>query len=498
MKSLRALGQLAAASVMAMAALSPSVLRAADFIAVDRYVEGYIKENRLPGLALAIVEGDQVVYAKGYGIADTTGRPVTPQTPFLIGSTSKAFTALAVMQMVEAGKVDLDAPVQTYLPWFSMLDGAGGRNAASRITVRHLLNHTSGIPNLAGENALAVDDRRPDALEMQVRSFARVELARPTKTGMEYANANYQIAGLIVQTVSGEPFEEYVRQHIFVPLDMRHSYTTREEAEKDGLARGYRFWFGIPIAINRFPFPRGHFPSGYYAVSAEDMGHFLIAQINDGTYDGKPVISPAGMATMHKPVKADYAMGWFVNGKDIQHGGHLACYGSGMYIDMANRRGVAVLYNANRGLSSGHLYLVATSVANLLNGHEPLTPAKDTTYRDIIVIVLIALGAELAWMALSAWFLLPWMGRNRGRCRSAGVIAWLVIPLAVELGLAVCAPIYFDRQFNLTLAPLFQPDLYLLGCLLLAMLAGWGLIRTVWAGCLVFRRTLTAQGAGNG
>jgi CubicO group peptidase (beta-lactamase class C family) len=485
-------------ALLVLALLRASALQAVDFKVVDHYIAGHMSENGLPGLALVIVEGDQIVYAKGYGVADPTGRAVTPQTPFLIGSSSKAFTAMAVMQLVEAGTVDLDSPVQAYLPWFAMLDGAGGGNAASRITVRHVLNHTSGIPNATGESALAVDDRCPDALERQVRSFASVELAHAPGSGMEYANANYQIAGLIVQTVSEEPFEEYVRQHIFAPLDMRHSYTTREEAEKDGLAKGYRFWFGIPIAMNRFPYPRGHFPSGYYAISAEDIGHFLISQINDGSYDGKPVISPAGMATMHKPVKADYAMGWFVNGKDIQHGGHLACYGSGMYIDMANRRGVAVLYNANRGLSSGHLYLVATSVASLLNGQGPVTPPKDTTYRDIIVFVLIALGTEVAWIALSARFLLPWMVAKWDRRPSIAVIAWLVIPLAIELGLVIMTPILIGGRFNLTLAPLFQPDLYLVGCLLLAMLAGWGLIRTVWAGCLVLRQKPIAQGAGNG
>jgi CubicO group peptidase (beta-lactamase class C family) len=83
----------------------------ADFAAIDRYVEQELEATRLPGLALGIVQGDQIVHLKGFGLADPSGRPVTPQTPFLIASTSKSFTALAIMQLVEAGKVELDAPV---------------------------------------------------------------------------------------------------------------------------------------------------------------------------------------------------------------------------------------------------------------------------------------------------------------------------------------------------------------------------------------------------
>jgi CubicO group peptidase (beta-lactamase class C family) len=90
-----------------------------DFTAVDQYVNECRQKNRVPGIAIAVVEGDKIAYLKGYGIADPSMRPVTPQTPFLLGSTSKSFTALAVLQLVEQGKLDLDAPVRKYLPWFS-------------------------------------------------------------------------------------------------------------------------------------------------------------------------------------------------------------------------------------------------------------------------------------------------------------------------------------------------------------------------------------------
>jgi CubicO group peptidase (beta-lactamase class C family) len=96
----------------------------------------------LPRLAVSVVQGTQITHAHGFGVADQNGRAVTPQTPFVLGSVSKAFTALAVMQLVEAGLVDLDAPVQHYIPSFHLADPL----ASAQITVRHLLNQTSGIP----------------------------------------------------------------------------------------------------------------------------------------------------------------------------------------------------------------------------------------------------------------------------------------------------------------------------------------------------------------
>jgi CubicO group peptidase (beta-lactamase class C family) len=96
--------------------------RATDIAAIDAYVVAQMRSMRIPGFALGIVKGNQVVYLRGYGVADSAGKPVTPQTPFIIGSITKSFTALALMQLVEQGKVELDAPVQQYVPWFRLAD----------------------------------------------------------------------------------------------------------------------------------------------------------------------------------------------------------------------------------------------------------------------------------------------------------------------------------------------------------------------------------------
>ena len=113
---------------------------------IEDHVTAVRRDLRLPGLALAIVQNDQVIYQHGFGKANPLGRPVTPQTPFILGSLSKSFTALAILQLVEAGQIDLDAPVQRYLPWFHLADP----DASARITIRHLLIHTSGISRYTG------------------------------------------------------------------------------------------------------------------------------------------------------------------------------------------------------------------------------------------------------------------------------------------------------------------------------------------------------------
>ena len=120
--------------------------RQLDLEAVDAYIDDQMQAHRIPGLALAIIDDGAIVSMRGYGRAAPSGREMTPQTPMIIGSMSKAFTALAVMQLVEAGQVELDAPVQRYIPWFALADA----ESSAAITVRHLLNQTSGIPNAIG------------------------------------------------------------------------------------------------------------------------------------------------------------------------------------------------------------------------------------------------------------------------------------------------------------------------------------------------------------
>src|SRR5215207_9129480 len=254
---LGALFALVAVGIVEASAAGASSESAPDFAAIDHYVQKEMKQTRMPGVALGIVKADEIVHLKGFGKAASSGRAVRPQTPFIIGSLSKSFTALAVMQLVEEGKVELDAPVQRYLPWFRVADEA----ASAQITPRHLLYHTSGLPEAAGMEHAFSEDTRLDALEQRVHALRSVQLNRPVGASYEYSNAGYITLGLLIQEVSGQPYEAYMRAHLYSPLDMQHTYTDWTEARAHGVASGYRYWFGVPMA-GEVPVSRANLPAG--------------------------------------------------------------------------------------------------------------------------------------------------------------------------------------------------------------------------------------------
>jgi CubicO group peptidase (beta-lactamase class C family) len=329
---------------------APARNDAASQRAIDGYIAAKMRSARIPGLALGIVRGNQIEYLKGYGRADESGRPVTPQTPFLIGSITKSFTALAVMQLVEAGTVDLDAPVQRYIPWFRVADP----EASAQMTVRHLLTMTSGLPQIYETQLWTDQDDR--ALERTVRLLGTARVNGPAGESFAYSNANYETLGLIVQAVSGRSYEDYIKERIFAPLDMRNSFASQDEAMRHGMASGYRWWFGIPVPVT-LAYKRAELPAGYLISSAEDMTHYLSAQMNGGRYRDTSVLSPDGIAFTHsEPAPGRYGIGWEslrVNGRRlINHDGGTANFQSSLFFDPDARVGVIILANVINALDA--------------------------------------------------------------------------------------------------------------------------------------------------
>ena len=173
-----------------------------------------------PGLALGIVHGDRIVHVQGFGQADRYGQQVTPQTPFLIGSVTKSFTALAIMQLSEAGRVQLDAPVQRYLPWWRVADPDASTRSRSAIccTRSAACRRRPATPTRPASPRVRPRGPGPGA--------ANAQLTQPVGTTWQYSNANYWTLGVIVQAVSGQSYKTYIQQHIFDPLQMRNSYTS--------------------------------------------------------------------------------------------------------------------------------------------------------------------------------------------------------------------------------------------------------------------------------
>jgi len=186
---------------------------------IDKYVNNIMKEYRIPGFSLGIIYKNNVVYKKGYGISDNTQRKVTPQTPFITGSLSKTFTAIAIMQLVESGKISLDEPVSAYIPWFQLAN----KEISSKTTVRDLITHTSGISTDA-EFSVATTRGDDTSITQIVKKFDSLKQNTMPGTRYQYSNANFIILGEIIQRLTGISYEEYLKHNIFEPLEKEHSY----------------------------------------------------------------------------------------------------------------------------------------------------------------------------------------------------------------------------------------------------------------------------------
>lgn len=477
------------------------VAAASDFEAqkVDAYVLERMKTLNIPGVAIGIVRGDRVVYAQGYGVADDTGRAMTPDTPFLIASLSKSITALGIMQLVDSGKINLDAPAQTYLPWFRVADPG----ASAKITVRHLLHQTSGFDEREGYSRNLSADLSDDALETSIRALSAASLKFSPGEAFEYSNTNYDILGLLLQAVSGQSYEAYVEKNIFAPLDMDQSSTSLEEARAAKLTRGYIPIFGVTTAYDHLmPYSRIVKPSAGLISSAEDLTHYLIAHLNQGQYRGNTLVSSDGMAKLHTagiPISgnAGYAMGWTVFSFPemapatvrrsvpmvLSHAGEWAGYTSLLVFIPELQTGIALLMNKHDPAQMPELFSVGWSLSMLAVGLEPLAPQSadfiGRNIRALLVVIVALLGIGMVWAARKLRQLNANFGRHAQNRRKLA----MQMSLLAIVDLALAGGLLFVRlpesKDTLALALRFNPDIGLMYVLLLGLTLGWGAIRTL-------------------
>lgn len=462
-----------------------------DFAAIDAYIQKEMREVHIPGLALGIVHDDKVVHLESFGEADPSGRAVTPQTPFILASSSKSFTALAIMQLSEDEKIELDAPVQRYLPWFHVAD----KEASNRITVRNLLNHTSGLPEDTAFKPMLSNDMGDDALEERVRTLSDVQLNHRVGGAFEYTDANYDVLGLVVQRVSGQSYESYVQERIFAPLDMSHSFTDQSAAQRHGLATGHRSWFGYPRRFEA-PYSRAAMPSSYLISSAQDMTHFLSAQLNAGRYADTSVLSPEGVAAMHRPAVKEgdkdifYGMGWerrSVGGVPVvRHDGTNSNFYADMVLEPEDRWGVVILMNFDSiNLNGGRVQGLSSGVISLLHGQSQ--PDVSMPHHPILasamLLVAVAIVLQLVGMVRSVVLLRRWRTQPDRRPRTRRAVALRVgLPLVSNVGWGLFMLIGFPQLlYPLSPTLLIVPDLGYLVVVSGVVALSWSILRTVLA-----------------
>ncbi|MDB6010443.1 MAG: class beta-lactamase-related serine hydrolase [Gammaproteobacteria bacterium] len=318
---------------------------------VDAWLDGYmpyaLQTGDIAGAVVAVVKDGKVLTERGYGFSDVAQRtPVDPkQTLFRPGSVSKLLTWTAVMQLVEQGKIDLDADINKYLDY--QIPARDGKP----VTMRNLMQHTAGFEEQA--KGIISEDPNAPAFEVLLKQWVP-ERVFDAGTTQAYSNYGASLAGYIVQRVSGESFDAYIEKHIFEPLDMKYSSFRQPLPAQlvPLMSKGYRVASGEPGKYEIV----GPAPAGSLASPAEDMAHFMIAHLQDGEYNGKRILTAATARQMHDspltllPPLNRMELGFFetnINGREvIAHLGDTEYFHTSLHLFLAEGVGFYVSFNS--------------------------------------------------------------------------------------------------------------------------------------------------------
>jgi CubicO group peptidase (beta-lactamase class C family) len=374
----------AAAPTGAELASNPEVASALRVL--EAWTESQIAYRGQPGVSMGIVYDQDLVWAKGFGCADVARKiPATPKTVYRMASNTKMFTAIAVMQLRDAGKLNLDDPVAKHLPWFRL---KSQNPEAPAVTIRHLLTHTSGLPREAAA-PYWTDFRFPTP--QQVRELLPTqEPAYPPDTRWKYSNLGLTLAGEIVETVSGERYADYIQRRILDPLGMKDTSLHLPADHRARLAVGYgRRMPDGKREIRPFTDCAGITPAAGLSSTVEDFARFASAQ-----FRGAPILKASTVREMQRVhwIEPDWKSGWglgFSITRDgdrtlIGHGGSLAGYRTQTSISIEEKIAVLVMTNSDDGNPGSYVRQAFRYVAPAIKkaaSPEKKPPALDPAWK---------------------------------------------------------------------------------------------------------------------
>jgi len=450
---------------------------------VDTYIERERPQSGVPGTAIALIDGGEIIFSRGYGDANSSGRGVTPDTPFQVASLSKSFTAICVLQLVDEGRLNLDRPVKTYLPEFQTDTQA----QSDQITLRHLLTHRSGLSTLEGNLYQGTQYRGDDALDKATARLSKAKLAHAPGEAFAYSNANYAVLGYLLETIEQEPFEAILKRRIFDPLKMKNSYVQIPSGDIETEANGYRHWFGLTIEQ---PFTAGRMmgPAGGVVSSATDMGRY-IAAMSDPETDLLSLEMRTEMFTGQRAWgDTSYGMGWGMRqddrGEFISHEGLNPGFKSVAGFYSGTKDGVVVLTNRSSSLSDNF----ALSVLDVAQAREPRR-YKPTASAIAQVLFVLILALILAFGFIVSFLRLlnnkPKLPKARS-ILSSPIFSWVATLglFATAYGLIIALPAL--NAMTLSSIYSFYPDLAL-------CLGVGGCAALLWACVLVIRNIGTKK-----
>jgi CubicO group peptidase (beta-lactamase class C family) len=322
----------------------------------EAWVESQLAYRGLPGMSVGVVYDKDLIWAKGFGYADLDGKtPAAPDTVYRIASISKLFTSTALLQLRDAGKLQLDDPVARHLAWFKIKNRHPDGPA---ITIRHLITHTSGLPR-ESPFPYFTDFKFPTR-ERLMQALPNQETVYASETKWKYSNLALALAGEVVAAVSGEPYEDYIQRHILGPLGMASSGVGVPESLRDRLATGYgRRMPDGSRAVRPFTDLQGLTPAGALSSTVEDLARFASLQFRDGPAGGRQILKGSTLREMHRVhwLQPDWKSGWGLGFSVVHtperdlvgHGGWVAGYQTAVYTSPKEKVAVIVLTNADDG-----------------------------------------------------------------------------------------------------------------------------------------------------
>lgn len=418
---------------------------------IDDYLSNTVPKTHFPSFSITIVDNSEILFSKTYGNYGST------DTPYVLGSVSKSFTALCIMQLVEQGKVSLDAHLSDYLP-----DATDGE----RITILQLLNHTSGL----GEHQ--------NLTNFRIVSEQGVHL---------YSNVNYALLGKVIETVSGISYEEYVTENILKPLNMNNTYADPKKA--GGLIDGYENWFGFNVKTdNKYrntPDAWITVPAGYISSSTEDLGRYLQMYLNGG----ENIISADSINEMfynsvavEDEIPYSYGMGWTLINEPLKqpalrHSGLVENGMSCIYILPEDNIGVAITININDYfVGADFADRVGWGVILMLMGDEPNQIASNEYVRKHLMYD----GIYLAVFIISVLPLL-FIGKYKKRLQKGSnwrIVAWMLVFHAVFPVFILLLPRVFFGTL-LWVVKAFVPDLFVVIIISAGLLFAGGIVKMI-------------------
>lgn len=318
-----------------------------DFAELEKTINAELAATKTPGASLAIVSGDKIIFAKGFGTTSIeAGTKISPDTLFRMGSTTKMFTAATLVSLAEQGKIKLDAPIGNYI-----------KNLApkvSKLTAHQILSQSSGLRDLP-PTVFSNDDA---GLKQNILAWKDdVFFSEPDKI-YSYSSANYWLAGLLSEEIYGKPYADAMVEIIFRPLGMNRSGVRPTEAMTFPLALGHQVQNGKAEIIRPIDNNSAKYPGGSMFSSANELARFAIAMLNVGKLDGRQILSSFVVANLMKPQfylpgedRSFYGyglLGFDDRGvKTVSHGGASRGYGSTIFFAPDQKIAIIVLTNTS-------------------------------------------------------------------------------------------------------------------------------------------------------